>query len=628
VTNGSGRKSSERPVPTKAPAAGSPRSDARARPTSEFRLSETRKTGWQPGLSTHRRQQRQPNSHAHAQCSRAPDGPHGYGERVRAQTGLSVIASVHICGAGDDFQPHPATRAATSPSFSRATSCASRPRNNLLPGRLAVSCPAIAAALALREISPSERLVAFSLASFANHDQLAWPSNPVAIGRAGLSRSQYLHARDRLTHRGFILIAQPGGGRGRSTTIKLDFALAGPWWDGPVNPQLFEAVLSRSSARGPARQLLAAIAAMADANHQLSGVTTDELRLAAGLADSTYRRARAALVSLGDVVLQCAGGGRGRTNRWHICRPSVTESAATATRPRRVAPAPGSPPLLSTISTSAASTDALSRGAAGSRSSKVGRLSSSDRVVRTHPSHRVNARDPQPNGVAPENGAHVRTASSLKGPDRSGVSLQKGAQTRTVSVLNGPDVSGVSLENTAQTRTVSGETPPQTPPETPPPNARARKEPQNQRTPDPPNPPEGGNKEPVLVEETYLSARGRRRRRTVQLDLSDMRRTLGIPTVQDITDWQRLRDTLARTIDEGTFEIWLQPLELIAVDDASALVINSPPPTRTWIERRFGPVIAKQADELGRQIRFADELERCAMAKPMTTAEQHRRHAC
>ena len=35
-------------------------------------------------------------------------------------------------------------------------------------------------------------LVAFSLASFANREQRAWPGTPVAAARAGLSRSQYL----------------------------------------------------------------------------------------------------------------------------------------------------------------------------------------------------------------------------------------------------------------------------------------------------------------------------------------------------------------------------------------------------------------------------------------------------
>jgi hypothetical protein len=57
---------------------------------------------------------------------------------------------------------------------------------------------AIAAALALDDLSAGERLAAFSLASFANRQQLAWPGTRVAAARAGLSRSQYIAARDRL----------------------------------------------------------------------------------------------------------------------------------------------------------------------------------------------------------------------------------------------------------------------------------------------------------------------------------------------------------------------------------------------------------------------------------------------
>ncbi len=380
--------------------------------------------------------------------------------------GLSVIASVHIHGAGDDFQPHLAIRAAACPSLSRASSCASRLRNHLLSGALAVSRRAIAAALALREISPAERLVAFSLASFANRDQLAWPSNPVAIGRASLSRSQYLHARDRLTDGGLISIAERGGGRGRSTTIRLDFALAGPWWDGPVNPQLVEAVLSRSSARGPARQLLAAIAAMADADQQLSGVTTDELRLAAGLADSTYRRARAALISSGGGVLQGAGRGP-RQDQSLAHKPTVSHRECrdrTSSAPRRA----------SSRVTAAAVHDFRIGCLKGRPVTKRGRgcglggsVASQAAIVpflpthHTAPTRTVHVRP----ALASEMGAQARTVSSSKGPDVSGDSLKKGAQTRTVSVLNGPDVSGVSLENPAQTQTVSGRPPAQTPPE-------------------------------------------------------------------------------------------------------------------------------------------------------------------
>jgi hypothetical protein len=44
----------------------------------------------------------------------------------------------------------------------------------------------------------------------------------------------------------------------------LPFAETGPWWEGEMNAELFEAVLSYSRARGSARLLLAAAAALAD----------------------------------------------------------------------------------------------------------------------------------------------------------------------------------------------------------------------------------------------------------------------------------------------------------------------------------------------------------------------------
>ena len=75
-----------------------------------------------------------------------------------------------------------------------------------------MSYAAIAAALTLGDVSPSERLVAFSLASYANRDGTAYPDNPAAAARAGLSRSRYLHARDQLVRRGLISITDAGGG--------------------------------------------------------------------------------------------------------------------------------------------------------------------------------------------------------------------------------------------------------------------------------------------------------------------------------------------------------------------------------------------------------------------------------
>lgn len=121
-----------------------------------------------------------------------------------------------------------------------------------------MSREAIAAAFARNDLPTGERLVAFSLASFAGCDGRAWPSAPVAAARAGLSRSRYLYDRDRLVRRGLVVVEQPASGRGRASTLALSFASTGPWWDGDLNAELFEAVLSRSRARGPARLVLAA----------------------------------------------------------------------------------------------------------------------------------------------------------------------------------------------------------------------------------------------------------------------------------------------------------------------------------------------------------------------------------
>ena len=105
-------------------------------------------------------------------------------------------ASVPCRGAGDGLQP-------SQPAG--VVSAARRRR---------VSHAAIAAALALEDVSAGERLAAFALASFANSDHRAWPGTRIAAVRAGLSRSQYLAARDGLVKRGLVVVEAPGGGRG------------------------------------------------------------------------------------------------------------------------------------------------------------------------------------------------------------------------------------------------------------------------------------------------------------------------------------------------------------------------------------------------------------------------------
>ena len=205
---------------------------------------------------------------------------------------------------------------------------------------------AIAAVLARTDLAMGERLVALSLASFANRDERAFPGNAAAAARAGLGRSRYLEARDQLVARGLVAIESAGRGRGQSTTLTVLFAKSGPWWDGEINARLLERVLSHSHARGPARLLLATLAALADESGAVDELSTDELCRAAGLANSTYRRARTALLACGEVELVDDGGGRGRMNRWRVLAAasglstavgSAAAAASAAARPAAAA---------------------------------------------------------------------------------------------------------------------------------------------------------------------------------------------------------------------------------------------------------------------------------------------------
>ena len=181
-----------------------------------------------------------------------------------------------------------------------------------------MSHTAVAAVLARDDLSIGERLAALSLASFANREHRAWPGNAAAAARAGLSRSRYLEAREQLLARGLIAVEEAGRGRGQTTTLTTLFAQFGPWWDADINAVLLERVLGRSRTRGAARALLATLAALADDAGAIDDVSTEELSRAAGLADSTYRRARNALLASGEAELVEDGGGRGRLNRWQV----------------------------------------------------------------------------------------------------------------------------------------------------------------------------------------------------------------------------------------------------------------------------------------------------------------------
>ena len=443
---------------------------------------------------------------------------------------------------------------------------------------------AIAAVLAVRDLSSGERLVAFSLASFADRENRARPGTPAAAERAGLRRSWFLEARDMLVRRGLVVVERAATGRGRASTLWLPFAEIGPWWEGEVNAELLETVLCYSRSRGTARLLLAAMAALADEQRLVKGVRTDRLCAAAGVTDRTYRRARAALLSSGELVLRGGTGGRGNTNCWEIADPRSRTAEVQPPSRRRVAPPSGQRPLLASVTAPPA----------------VAQPSSGD-IDQAQP-------------VARPNGGPDRTVSGHDRPVTTGVSRRKGGAGRTLSHQNRPASAGVSVLKAGADRTLSRETPAKTPAETPAPNARAGREPQNPRTSDPPSPPGGGSVvDKILVEETYLTERGRTRRRPVKVDLAAVRERLAAAGAAEQAAWEQIRARLLQTVGESTFEIWLAPLELIAVDLAGSLVIDTPEATRSWAQTRFGRLLERCAADAGRAIRFAEELEHLAL---------------
>jgi hypothetical protein len=143
-------------------------------------------------------------------------------------------------------------------------------------------------------------------------------------------------------------------------------------------------------------------------------------------------------------------------------------------------------------------------------------------------------------------------------------------------------------------------------------NARAGSESLNPRTGDPPTPLKGGRPpDSVLVEQTFISERGRKRKRLVPFDLAAVRRGLDRPGPGDRDDWERIRELARDRLGEDMFEIWLGPLELIAVDK-SVLVIAAPPETASWVRDRYGRLLSDTGERAGRDLRFAEEPERLA----------------
>jgi hypothetical protein len=476
---------------------------------------------------------------------------------------LSAIANVRPADAGDDLQSgNPPPDWAADPA--------------VLVRESVVSHAAIAAAIALRPASTGEQLTALSLASFANREHRAWPGARIAAARAGLSRSQYLACREALERRGHLRVHGGPLGRGQSQPVTLVFAATGPWCDDELNPVLLDVVLSHSQSRGSARVMLATLAALADGAGRVHGVSTEDLCQLAGVEERTYRRARSTLLASGELTVTQAGGGRARSNEWLLPDPrSANPSGLTARARRPITPA-SARPLLRAI------------------------IRRTDTPAETAP----------PNALGAPGGAG--------NPGQDGALCdQNPGQDRTLSALERPGLTGVSALNPGQDRTLFEETPAQTPAQTPAPDARAGREPQNPRIrTDPPNPPEGGcDGASVLIEEGYVTGSGRRRRRPVRVDLDEVRRELRTPGVDDRRDWAEIRERLRDLVGSSVFEIWLERLELVAVDSAGRLVVAGPIEITAWVKSRFGQALSASAGRLDREVRLADERERMAVGR-------------
>jgi chromosomal replication initiator protein len=67
--------------------------------------------------------------------------------------------------------------------------------------------------------------------------------------------------------------------------------------------------------------------------------------------------------------------------------------------------------------------------------------------------------------------------------------------------------------------------------------------------------------------------------------------------------WRELRTELRRAVGESTYEIWLEPLKLVAIHDGK-LVVQAPTATENWVAKRFGRVLERCA-----RLVFGSEIE-------------------
>jgi hypothetical protein len=98
----------------------------------------------------------------------------------------------------------------------------------------------------------------------------------------------------------------------------------------------------------------------------------------------------------------------------------------------------------------------------------------------------------------------------------------------------------------------------------------------------------------------------------VPVDLGAVRAQLRAAGGADRAAWEEIRAGLLDAVGDSTFEIWLAPLELLALDATGTLVVSAPRETVGCLTRRFGRILDTTAERAGRRLRVADELERHA----------------
>jgi chromosomal replication initiator protein len=94
----------------------------------------------------------------------------------------------------------------------------------------------------------------------------------------------------------------------------------------------------------------------------------------------------------------------------------------------------------------------------------------------------------------------------------------------------------------------------------------------------------------------------------------------GEPPVDVASVWEAVRRQLRQSVPDSTFKMWLEPLQPAAAQD-DTLYLTAPDGIRTWVERRYGRLIAKTlAEQPGsmREVCFAapDKLPDSARLEP------------